>query len=633
MAKRKEQAKPSRPERISRSKASRWPAVLLSLIVVGSFAYSMFVDSLLERPADYDNTKIYDLTAANAPALSGMTLKVYVWLLENSPLSALLIRYVLHIANLGEVIRFASHIQKQYEDRGDVLPLTLYPSVPPSDELLRLAEQAAKDFSLESFSKNNSAGPNGFRFWTIDDYAKAYETKTTTPLEVAKKILESIRDSNARDPPLRAVREYNQNILIREAQESTDRYSKGNPLSYLDGIPFVVKDEMRVKGYHATAGTSFLGVDESTYDATIVGKLRNAGALMVGITTMQEIGIDVYGHNVHHGIVRNAYNTEHYAGGSSSGSASSVGLGLVPLAIGLDGGGSIRIPAAFNGVVGLKATFGRISEHGAVPLCWTVSHAGPIGATVRDVALGYVAMAGKDAHDTFSMIQPPVHLANFNNHDLTGIKIGIFRDYNDDADFQIRAAVADTIRNLTLRGAQIVDIQIPHMEAIAKSHTLTILSEMATTQERYLKSNRSAFGWSTRANLAYGGSLKGSHYLAAQQIRTWGYKMLEEQVWSKVDLVLSPATSVPPPRILAENLANGFSDATLTLKIMRFIYIGNFFGNPAITMPVSYTREENLPIAVQLMGRNWEEHVVLRVANALEKDVMRRKPEVFYSNL
>ena len=171
----------------------------------------------------------------------------------------------------------------------------------------------------------------------------------------------------------------NRDDVMKQAREATQRIKAGKPLSIFDGVPVAVKDELDMVPYPTTVGTSFLGKSPAKEDATVVARMRAAGALLVGKTNMHEIGINVTGLNPHHGTTRNPYNTDHFTGGSSSGSATAVAAGLVPVAIGADGGGSIRIPASFCGVFGLKPTFGRVSEHGAAPLCWSVAHRRTVG--------------------------------------------------------------------------------------------------------------------------------------------------------------------------------------------------------------------------------------------------------------
>jgi len=181
----------------------------------------------------------------------------------------------------------------------------------------------------------------------------------------------------------------------------------GKPLSVVDGVPVAVKDEFKQIGHRTCGGTSFLGSCVESEDATAVARLRAAGALLVGKTVMNEIGIQTTGWNGHFGQVRNPFDLSRDTGGSSSGSAASVAAGLTPLALGADGGGSIRIPATQCGVVGFKPTYGRVSEHGALPLCPSVGHAGPIASSVEDAAIMYAIIAGPDVNDANSQVQPP----------------------------------------------------------------------------------------------------------------------------------------------------------------------------------------------------------------------------------
>ncbi len=205
---------------------------------------------------------------------------------------------------------------------------------------------------------------------------------------------------------------------------------------------------------------------------------------------MQELGLGVTGLNLHYGIpryfqsffiilLRNPYNSSHHTGGSSSGSAAAVGSGLVPIAIGCDGGGSVRIPAAFCGGVGLKATFGRVSEEGAFPLTVSLGHIGPIAASVKDAAIMYAAMGGSNPHDQISLIQPKLHLHGFNDSGVTnGLRIGIFKPWFDDASPEIVKACENVIEKLKAQGATVHQVSVPRLEAMSKAHAITIITEI-----------------------------------------------------------------------------------------------------------------------------------------------------------
>lgn len=192
----------------------------------------------------------------------------------------------------------------------------------------------------------------------------------------------------------------------------------------LDGVPIGVKDEFDVAGHATKVGTSFLGSAPEAEDATCVARLRAAGAVILGKTNMHEIRIGVTGFNRHHGTPRNPYAPGHYTGGSSSGSAAAVAAGICPLAVSADAGGSIRIPAALCGVVGLKPTFSRVSSYGAAPLAWSLDHYGPIALSARDAALGYFLMAGADPKDPTTRSAQAPTLEGLEHPDLAGLTAG-----------------------------------------------------------------------------------------------------------------------------------------------------------------------------------------------------------------
>jgi len=380
--------------------------------------------------------------------------------------------------------------------------------------------------------------------------------------------------------------------------------------------------------FPTTVGTRFLGEKPASKDAFIVARMRSAGALMIGKTNMHEIGIGVTGINPHHGPARNPYDPEFCTGGSSSGSAAAVAAGLCPVALGADGGGSIRIPAAFCGVVGLKSTFGRISEVGAYPLCWSVAHVGPIAATAMDAALAYSIIAGIDPADPSSQFQPTPVMDDFGNTDLTGMRIGIFTPWFNHAS----KSVADACQSLVIKfqglGAQIMEIEIPDLDMSRVAHLITIVSEMNATMNPFYDEHRTDFGPDTRANLVLGRSFTTSDYIKAQKMRAKAVKNLFS-VFEKADVIITPSTGCVAPPILPDAIKDGESDLSVLTEIMRFASLANLTGFPAISFPAGY--EGDLPIGMQAMGRPWEEHILLRLAYASESLIARKKPRVFFN--
>jgi Asp-tRNA(Asn)/Glu-tRNA(Gln) amidotransferase A subunit family amidase len=395
----------------------------------------------------------------------------------------------------------------------------------------------------------------------------------------------------------------------------------------LDGVPVAVKDEVDMMPYPTTVGTKFLGRTPATADSTVVARLRAAGALLLGKTNMNEIGINPEGINAHHGAVRNPYHLDHDSGGSSSGSAAAVAAGFCPVAVGADGGGSIRVPAGHCGVVGLKATYGRVSEYGAAPLDWSVAHLGPIGATVGDVALAYAVMAGRDEADAHTWGQTAVSLDDWHNGDLSGLKLGIFRDWFNHATPEIVGACETMLGHLVKAGAQVCEIEIPELEAMRIAHAVTILSEMATAMGQYPE-NWSDFAASTRINLTVGRAATARDYVQAQRMRTRAMQIFA-RVYEEVDVVLTPGTAVTAPPIPAGGIPDGWSDLSTVTEVMRYVIPGNLVGLPALTFPVGYDAK-GLPISMQVMGRHWQEHVLFRVASVVERVVERKRPLLHY---
>ncbi len=468
----------------------------------------------------------------------------------------------------------------------------------------------------------------GFRFSTVQDYARAYREGKITPEDVAHRVLEAVVSSNAAEPPLRAIIAMDREDVLRQAREATLRFQEGRALSLFDGVPVAVKDEVDMLPYPTTVGTSFLGKSPCKEDSTVVARMRAAGALMIGKANMHEIGIGVTGLNPHHGTPRNPYAPDHFTGGSSSGPGAAVAAGLCPAAIGADGGGSIRIPASFCGVVGLKPTFGRVSELGAAPLCWSVAHLGPLAATATDAALAYAVMAGPDPRDPNSLRQPTLTLAGWDQIDLSGLKLGVYWPWFRHATADIVSACEAMLQKFESMGAELREIVIPDLEAGRIAHTITIVGEMSTSLERYYAGHHREYGADVRMNLALARAFTAMDFVQSQQVRT---RLIANFVkaFEHVDVILTPSTALPAPIIPKAALPDGESDLSTLIEIMRFATPANLTGFPAISFPVGYN-EANLPLGMQAIGRAWQEATLLRLALAAERVVDRRSPEIHY---
>ncbi|MBK7452187.1 MAG: amidase [Anaerolineales bacterium] len=561
-----------------------------------------------------ENKTVYDLKSVTLPYLSGGLLRLFASLVEG-PLGGLLIPSLFESAGINWLR------QQTIDESPTIMPIHFTDTY--SDENLAVPEK--------EWPRAAAIYPNGFQYATVFDYAKAYRDGKTTPEEVAVKLLDAIEASNSSTPPLRAMIAVDRADVMKQAREATERIKAGRPLSIFDGVPVAVKDEVDMMPYPTTVGTSFLGRSPVTEDATIVARMRAAGALLIGKANMHEIGINVTGLNPHHGTTRNPYNTNHFTGGSSSGSATAVAAGFVPVAISADGGGSIRIPAAFCGVFGLKSTFGRVSEHGAAPLCWSVAHLGPIAGTATDTALAYAVMAGPDLHDPNTLHQPLPSLENWDQLNLNGLKLGVYKPWFQHADPEIVAACDLMLRRFADMGAEIVEINIPDLELNRIAHSVTILAEMAQAMSYTYDAHHKEHGLDVRLNLALARKISSQDYLLAQRARTRIIRNFNKAL-EQVDMIITPTTAIAAPAIPKDALPDGNSDLSTTIEIMRFVTAGNMTGLPAISFPVGYTKS-GLPIGMQAMGRAWEEHQLLRLAVNAEKVVERKEPQVHFKFL
>jgi len=553
----------------------------------------------------------YDLKSVKLPYLAGGMLRLFVKLVEG-PLRSLLIPSLFK----------SSGITWLREQRFDEPP-----TPQPVNYSATLAVEA-QAVPQEEWPGAPSLPGLGFRYSTVQDYAEAYREGKITPEDVAHRVIEAIVTSNAAEPPLRAIIAMDREDVLRQAREATKRIKAGGALSVFDGVPVAVKDEVDMTPYPTSVGTAFLGKSPCKEDSTVVARMRAAGALLIGKANMHEIGIGVTGLNPHHGTPRNPYAPDHFTGGSSSGPGAAVAAGLCPAAIAADGGGSIRIPASFCGIVGIKPTFGRISEHGAAPLCWSVAHLGPVAATATDAALAYAVMAGPDPKDPNSLRQPAPTLADWDKLDLSGLKLGVYWPWFRHATADVVAACEAMLNKFESMGAQLREVVIPDLEAGRVAHTITIAGEMAQALDHTYAEHHREHGADVRINLALARAFTTMDYVQAQRVRT---RLIANfaRVLEQVDVILTPSTALPAPLIPKAALPEGESDLSTLVEIMRFATPANLAGLPAISFPVGYN-EASLPLGMQAIGRAWQEATLLRLALAAERVVDRKPPQIHY---
>jgi Asp-tRNA(Asn)/Glu-tRNA(Gln) amidotransferase A subunit family amidase len=289
------------------------------------------------------------------------------------------------------------------------------------------------------------------------------------------------------------------------------------------------------------------------------------------------------------------------------------------------------MPAAMCGIVGLKATFGRVSEHGAFPLCWSVAHVGPMATSARDCARTYALISGPDPQDALSLGHPAVEIDEAPPADLRGVTLGVYWPWFRHASPEIVAGCESLVHALVARGAELREVDVPDLDMMRVAHIVTITSEMVAAMMPYDHRHRHDFGLDARANLASARSSTAAEYVRAQRIRTRAIAAFQRAL-SDVDAIVTPSTGVVAPRINPGAQPLGESDLSTTTEIMRFAFPSNFTGHPAISFPAGYD-SSGLPVGLQAIGRPWGERMLLRIAAAAELIVERKAPRRWYPPL
>lgn len=301
--------------------------------------------------------------------------------------------------------------------------------------------------------------------------------------------------------------------------------------------------------------------------------------------------------------------------------------------MGTDGGGSIRLPAGVCGVVGLKATYGRYTTKGMMCNAVTVGHAGPLCATVRDTAISYGFMAGKDSEDWKSLLQPPVFVGDFEATDLIGMRIGFDPVFLESCHPEIRDSILKAIDWLkTKHNATLVQIHFPEKEETNRALVKVITSEMAHVNDHVYCNYFDDLNVDVISSLKIGRSVTTHEYLACQRQRTRSMNALK-YIFSHVDAIITPLFAAYQPFITPSREKYGYSNLNLTIDVSKFCMISNLTGTPAISLPVDYSPSNGLPISAQIIAPWWREDILLRTAYAIESNVQIRRPQVFYDIL
>lgn len=415
-------------------------------------------------------------------------------------------------------------------------------------------------------------------------------------------------------------------LARRQAERVDALVSQGRPLP-LAGVPFAVKDLIDVEGVRTTCGSRVFADRVAAGTATVVEKLLDAGAVPLGKANMHEFAFGFTGENPAFGDCKNPWDPARISGGSSSGSALAVALGICPLALGSDTGGSVRLPAALCGLVGLKPTYGRVSRAGVAPLAWSMDHVGPLTRTAREAAMVLEVLAGHDAADETSSRRPvPQYTAELEKP-LRGLKVGLprkgfFQSLEPDVAQAVTAAAAE----LESLGVEPVDITLPYLDEVLGAHRAIIFSEAASYHQRLLEDRAELYTEQVRLQLQAGLFLPAVDYLQGQRVRRLVRKAWAE-TFASVDCLLTPASQAVATRFGSQTVDLPGGPTPLLHAYLGLLLPFNLSGHPAVAVPCGFS-SEGLPIGMQLVGRPFDEATVLRVAHQYQQraDWHRRLP-------
>lgn len=523
-------------------------------------------------------------------------------------------------------------------------------------------------------------------------YHRAYldPTNTITPVTILNRTLGAItnlqpiyRPFPTWPPPPNAVTQ-----MLHEAELSASRYASKKSISIWDGVPVSFKSCIDLKGYVTTCGSQYYEKTraEAKTDDDLVQIFRSLGAIILPPTQMVEQGVSPVGYNAYFRGPFNPYNASHYSGGSSSGAAVAVALGISPVSIGFDGGGSIRTPASFSGVVGLALGYGR-AEATSLHFLSSMLKAGPLAETVADAALVYAtittpsrswlpktletttpsrenpdnddctAVGNLGFYDKFYdggfLGLPQPHLSAYwklgqqNNptkavkNDLDGIKLGVFYPWIQDSERDVAQACNEAIKTLVDRGAQVIDISIPHVSIMRLAHALIISSEFALELDvpYHNPMHPEYLEHMSRITVGIGAVSTALDILAAEKLRAWLFHYVNTQVFTHqgVDVIITPTVPVTSPPIDPQTLLYGESNTVLQTELLKFVFLANFLGLPSISVPFRFAVNSNMPIGIMLTGPQWKEDMLLMLSSFIEADLefrgMNTKPSDYFDAL
>ncbi len=469
---------------------------------------------------------------------------------------------------------------------------------------------------------------------TIANARSAVQERKTSAAALAESFYAKIASD---DPKIGAYLTLSKDRALEQAARMDALAAKGETLPPLGGVPVGIKDVLVTRGLRTTAGSKILESYIPPNDCTAVARLEAAGAVILGKLNCDEFAMGSSNENSAYKPVRNPRDLERVPGGSSGGSAAAVAAGMAVATLGSDTGGSIRQPASFCGVVGLKPTYGRVSRYGLIAFASSLDHIGPFANTVEDAALVLRTMAGRDPMDSTSAdVTVPDYVAELQKG-ARGLRIGVAKEYfAEGLDAQVKAAVEGAIQKLASLGCEVVPVSLPHTEYAIPAYYIVATAEASanlarfdgvryglrskesrTLSDMYRKTRDEGFGPEVKRRIMLGTyalstGYYDAYYLKAQRVRTLLTRDFEN-AFQKVDAIVTP-TSPTAAFKLGEK-----SDDPLAMYLADIYTVtANLAGIPGISVPCGDT-ESGLPIGLQIFGRHFDESTILRLAHAYEQ--------------
>ena len=460
---------------------------------------------------------------------------------------------------------------------------------------------------------------------SLTEVAQAIAQKRFSSREVTKSCLDRIAHWQ---PRLNAFLAIEPDEALAAADAADAALAKGNARGALHGVPLAHKDMYYDAGRIVTCGSKIRRDFVATSTSTALQRLKDAGTIRLGSLQMVEFAYGPTGHNAHYGAVHNPWGLDHITGGSSSGSGSAVAARLTFAALGSDTGGSIRMPAHFCGVTGLKTTYGRISRAGAMPLSQSLDTVGPLARTAEDCALLLGLMAGVDPNDPTAAAEPVPDYVAATRESITGLTIGVpSAFYVDDLDPEVERILDETIAVLKREGANIVQVELPDQRQLTAAAQLVVAVEASAFHKRWLIERPQDYGPQVLMRLQNGLAIPGVSYLEAMRWRGPALAAYLAAV-AGTDAVIVPGAPVPAPTLAESDVGNGPDADAVIQRLTRFTRPVNYLGVPSLAIPSGFTKN-GLPVGMQLIGRSFDEAMLLRIGAAFQRatDFHERVPE------